>query len=171
MALTLPEQNQTCLLSYLFCVLSTDKRGSRIFRQGGDQAWLSTTFLFFVVVFLVLNLFYNFTEGVQWLFQGNYNFPRFQRGSNIFQMLISIETHLTCDFPGGSGHLSPPLDPHMTHLCTKMRSTENNVCVILIDAYLFGIDQRQLCRFVSLSYMVCLFSYASDGKNKSLDIA
>ena len=69
-------------------------------------------------------------------------------------MLISIETHLTCDFPEGSGHLSPPLDPHMTHLCTKMRSTENNVCVILIDAFLFGIDRRQLCRFVSLSYMV-----------------
>ena len=128
-------------------------------------------FLVFVVVFLVLNLFHNLTGGVQWLFQGNYNFPRFQRGSNIFQMVISIETHLTCDFPEGSGHLSPPLDPHMTHLCTKMRSTENNVCVILIDAYLFGIDQRQLCRFVSLSYMVCLFSYASDGKNKSLDIA
>ena len=166
MALTLREQNQTCLLSYLFCVLSTDKRGSRIFCQGATRPDCQQR-----VVFLVLNLFYNFAEVVQWLFQGNYNFPRFQRGSNIFQMLISIETHLTCDFPEGSGNLSPPLDPHMTHLCTKMRSTENNVCVILIDAYLFGIDQRQLCRFASLSYMVCLFSYASDGKNKSLDIA
>ena len=33
-------------------------------------------------------------------------------------MLISIETHITCDFPGGGGGggpdpLSPPLDPHM----------------------------------------------------------
>ena len=28
-------------------------------------------------------------------------------------MLISIETHITCDFPGGSGPLIPPLDPHM----------------------------------------------------------
>ena len=28
------------------------------------------------------------------------------------QMLISIETHITCDFPGGPPQ-SPPLDPHM----------------------------------------------------------
>ena len=39
-----------------------------------------------------------------------------KRGSNFFrggvQMLISIENHITCDFPGGSGHPIPPLDPH-----------------------------------------------------------
>ena len=29
------------------------------------------------------------------------------------QMLISIETHLTCDFPGGSEPPIPPLDPHL----------------------------------------------------------
>ena len=29
-------------------------------------------------------------------------------------MLISIETHITCDFPGESGTPIPPLDPHMT---------------------------------------------------------
>ena len=30
-------------------------------------------------------------------------------------MLISIETQITCDFPGGSGGPDPhpPLDPHM----------------------------------------------------------
>ena len=27
-------------------------------------------------------------------------------------MLISIENHITCDFPGGSGPPIPPLDPH-----------------------------------------------------------
>ena len=27
-------------------------------------------------------------------------------------MLFSIETHLTCDFPDGSGRPPPPLDPH-----------------------------------------------------------
>ena len=57
----------------------------------------------------------------------NYTFPRIQRGYNIFQggvqlfpgggggvqMLISIETHITCDFPGGSGPPIPPLDPYM----------------------------------------------------------
>ena len=47
----------------------------------------------------------------------NYNFPRFQRGSNIcqggdptfsrgIQMLISIETDITCDISRGSG---PPI--------------------------------------------------------------
>ena len=29
-------------------------------------------------------------------------------------MLISIETYITCDFPGGGGGVDPlPLDPHM----------------------------------------------------------
>ena len=28
-------------------------------------------------------------------------------------MLISIKTHITCDFPEGSGPLVPPLDPRM----------------------------------------------------------
>ena len=50
-------------------------------------------------------------EGVQ-LFPG---------GSNFFQgvqMLISIETHIACDFPGGGGVQTsiPPLDPHITLL-------------------------------------------------------
>ena len=60
-------------------------------------------------------------------FKGIYHFSRFQRGSNIFQggvqlfpggsnCLFPIETHITCDFPGGGGGpdpLSPPLDPHL----------------------------------------------------------
>ena len=61
------------------------------------------------------------------LLQRKLCFQRIQRGSNFFpggaqlfpagvQMLISIETNITCDFPGGRGvpdPLSPPLDPHM----------------------------------------------------------
>ena len=51
-------------------------------------------------------------------FKENHTYPRFQRGSNIsqggptfsrgggVQMLISIETYKTCDFPGGS---RPPI--------------------------------------------------------------
>ena len=38
------------------------------------------------------------------------------------QMLISIETHITCDLPGGPDQLPPPppLDPHMElTLCYK----------------------------------------------------
>ena len=48
-------------------------------------------------------------------FKEIYHFLRFQRGSNIFQgggsnffqggsnCLFPIETHITCDFPGGGG--------------------------------------------------------------------
>ena len=65
-------------------------------------------------------------------FKEIYHFSRFQRGSNIFQgegggstfskggggsnCLFPIETHITCDFPGGGGGpdpLPPPLDPHL----------------------------------------------------------
>ena len=82
--------------------------------------------------FLVLSLFYSFTESVQWLFKkktfifkGFRGGPTFSRGRATFSMgggggrgggggvqwVISIETHITCDFPGGP-HI-PPLDPHM----------------------------------------------------------
>ena len=60
-------------------------------------------------------------------FEENYHFSRFQRGSNIFhgeggggfQLLPGgpiayspIETHITCDFPGGPDPLTP-LVPHL----------------------------------------------------------
>ena len=38
--------------------------------------------------------------------------PTFSRGGGV-QMLISIKTHITCDFPEGSGPPVPPLDPRM----------------------------------------------------------
>ena len=80
-----------------------------------------------VFFFLVLSLFYR-SQMVN--FKEFYHFLRFQRGSNIFQggsnffqggggsnCLFPIETHITCDFPGGGGGgpdpLSPPLDPHL----------------------------------------------------------
>ena len=56
-------------------------------------------------------------------FKEIYNFSRFQRGSNILQggsnlfqggggsnCLFPIETHITCDFPGGEGS-GPPVPP------------------------------------------------------------
>ena len=58
-------------------------------------------------------------------FKEIYHFSRFQRGSNIFQgggvllfpgggggsnCLFPVETHITCDFPGGSG---TALDLHL----------------------------------------------------------
>ena len=63
-------------------------------------------------VFKFLNIFYT------GLSKKAKPFPRFQRGSNIFQegsnisvgvqILISIETHRTCDFPWGVQIPSPP---------------------------------------------------------------
>ena len=44
------------------------------------------------------------------IFQGG---PTFSRGGGGVQMLISIKTHITCDFPEGSGPPVPPLDPRM----------------------------------------------------------
>ena len=67
-------------------------------------------------------------------FKKIYHFSRFQRQSNIFQgggvqlfpgggggggggsnCLFPIETHITCDFPGGvrTPCPPPPLDPHL----------------------------------------------------------
>ena len=88
--------------------------------------------LFFV--FLVLSLFYSFTEGVQRLFQRKLLFLKVSEGVQLFQggratfsmgggggggggvqWVISIETHITFDFSewGGGGPHIPPLDPHM----------------------------------------------------------
>ena len=72
-------------------------------------------------------LILQFTEGVQW-FSNTYSrgAPTISGGGGGggggwggggggggVQLLISIETHITCDFPGGSGSPIPPLDPHM----------------------------------------------------------
>ena len=67
--------------------------------------------------FLFLNLFYRLQKGSNGyitektiFFQGARGGPMISRG---VQMLISIETHITCDFPGGGGGpdpLSPTLD-------------------------------------------------------------
>ena len=101
-------------------------RGSRpeyFFRGGGGrpdgQKAVWTRFFFF---FFSPQRILQFTEGVQWFYhRENYTFPRIQMGLNIFQgrptyqILISIETHITCDFPG-VGEVRTPypsLDPHM----------------------------------------------------------
>ena len=59
-------------------------------------------------------LILQFTEGV--IESRGFNFSGGGGGGSRVQVLISIETHITCDFPGGGGGpdpLSPPLDPHM----------------------------------------------------------
>ena len=75
--------------------------------DGQETAWIT------LLIFVFIHWFY---------YRENYTFPRIQRGSNIFhgggggggggvQLLISIETHITCDFPGGSGSPNHPLGP------------------------------------------------------------
>ena len=61
-------------------------------------------------LFLIFNpqLILQFCRGVQH-FSGVQLFP----GGGGVQMLISIKTHITCDFPEGSGPPVPPLDPRM----------------------------------------------------------
>ena len=51
-------------------------------------------------------------EGVKHFPGGGGGGSNFLPGRGV-QMLISIETLITCDFPGGSGPHNPPLDPHL----------------------------------------------------------
>ena len=93
---------------------------------------------FLLLFFIVLSLIYSLQRGSTGfitmktiIFQGSRGGPTFSRGevqlfpggwSSFFlrggvQMLISIETHITCDFRGGgggSGPSIPTLDPHMS---------------------------------------------------------
>ena len=95
-------------------------RGSRNFRQGGQgQSDKKALTLFCFVLFCFFVFFSAYFTKVKWLFskktiifQGSRGGPTFfKEGSNC---LFSIETHITCDFPGGSGPPAPPpLDPHL----------------------------------------------------------
>ena len=115
-------------------------RGSRNFRQGGgpgQQVNLtkkSSDNVFFFFFFLVLSLLYR-SQMVN--FKENYHFSSFRRGSNIFHggptfsrgsnCLFPIETHITYDFPGGSGPPAPPppLDPHLISTVILLPSTDS----------------------------------------------
>ena len=87
-------------------------RGSRNFRQagggGGGEVEARRPENSLDNVYLVINLFYSLQSG------SNGFITEGRRGSNFFQGVgVSKETHITCDFPGGSGHPTPPLDPHV----------------------------------------------------------
>ena len=112
-----------CVRVCLLCRYSM--RGARNFFQRGSRpdgqktVWTTFFFLVFCFVFILSSTYFTAYRGVQWCnYKEDYTFPMIQRGSNIFQgvqlfsrgggvqMLISIETHITCDFPVGSG---PPI--------------------------------------------------------------
>ena len=77
-----------------------------------------------------------FTE-VKWsiskksiIFQGSRGGPTFSRGGGGGRgssCLFPVETHITCDFPGGSGPPVPPPPPLDPHLCIA------NVTLLLCD--------------------------------------
>ena len=96
-------------------------RGSRNFCHGGPGP---TARKQFGQRFFSPQLILQSTEGIQWFYyRGGPTLPRgggptsTMGGGRGVQMLISMETHITCDFLGGGGGgpdpLSPPLDPHM----------------------------------------------------------
>ena len=92
-------------------------------RRGQSQSDKKKLWQRFFFCFFLVGLFY----GSQMVnFKEIYHFSRFQRGSNIFQgggggggqlfqggggsiCLFSIETPITCDFPGGGGSAGPPV--------------------------------------------------------------
>ena len=107
-------------------------RGSRNFRQGGGGGGSLTArkqpgqrcfffFFFFFWISFSPQLILQFTEGVQWFYdRENYTFQRIEGvqlfyggggGGSRVQVLISIETHITCDFPGAGGGGPDPLSP------------------------------------------------------------
>ena len=108
------------------CMSRADPR--IFFRGGGGEGPGPTARKQSGQLFLVLNLFYSLQRASNCFITENlYFLRRIQRGSNIFwgggatfsrgggggggrgvQMLISIETHITCDFPGGGRTPYPP---------------------------------------------------------------
>ena len=72
-------------------------------------------------------------------FKEIYHFSWFQRGSNIFQVggvqlfprgsncSFSIETHITCDFPGGGGWSGPPVPPSGSALAVWYPNTTTDI--------------------------------------------
>ena len=104
-------------------------RGSRNFHQGGPgqltkKALTAFFFFFFFCPQLILQKsngqfqrnipFFNVPEGVQHFTRGVQLFPG---GSNC---LLPLETHITCDFPGGSGPPVPPPSGSALARGTKM---------------------------------------------------
>ena len=81
-------------------------------------------------------------------FKEIYHFSRFQRGPTFsrggggrgVQLFpggwgpIAIETHITCDFPRGSGPPVPPLDPHLPHTLNSFKHRNPTyLLAVLID--------------------------------------
>ena len=106
--------------------------GIQEFSSGGVQVSLTKKALTFF--FLVLSSFYriqmvNFIVKVP---EGVQHFPGGGKGGGS-NCLFPIETHITCDFPGGGGPatLFPPLDPHLNLTYENITLTSRLVILYL----------------------------------------
>ena len=108
-------------------ILRTFYRQARIqdFLPVGGRSGLTVNNDFFFRCFispqLILQFYGYFKETI--ISQGFRGGPTFSRGGGGGRGCPNTNFYrnpLTCDFLEGSGRLSPPLDPHMTHLCTKI---------------------------------------------------
>ena len=104
-------------------------------RPNGQKTAWATLF------FLVLSLFYYLQRGVRWFYcRENYTFPRIQMvqkfpvggvqlfpggGRSKFKMLISIETHSTCYFPGGPDMIWLLFKHLYQHLSNNLPKTDH----------------------------------------------
>ena len=130
-------------------------RGSRNFCQRGGGGWGGGPGLtarkqsgLRFLLFFSPQPFLQFTEGSNGfiaektiLSQGSREDPTFSRGSNYFQgvqMLIFIETHITCDFPGEvrTPYAPHTLDPHMTNHRSKKISQKSRVKMLISKSHL-----------------------------------
>ena len=134
---------------------------------GGVQVNLtkisSDNVFFFFFFLLVLSLFYS-SQMVN--FKENNHFSRFQRGSNIFQggptfsrggvsnCLFPIETHITCDLPGGGG---------VRTLCSPSGSALVHSSVI----FLVGQDTLSLSLDPRMSTIFCRNSLENEKFNNA----
>ena len=106
-------------------------RGSRNFHQGGGGGGPGQSDKKALTTFFFQSSAY-FTE-VKWsiskksiIFQGSRGGPTFSRGGGGFQLfpggsnsLFPIETHITCDFPGG-GVVRTPCPPLWIRTCPQL---------------------------------------------------
>ena len=65
-------------------------------------------------------------------------------------MRISIETHMSCDFPGGGGSEPPipPLDPHM-----QIRRLSARIVMRALHCYIDFLYFEKECKFFKYFYI------------------
>ena len=126
-----------------------------IFVRGGVQVNLTkkssdNVFFFFFFFFFFLSSAYS--SEVKWvnfskktiIFQGSRGVQLFPGGGGS-NCLFPIETHITCDFPGGSGPPVPPLDPHLynNNLSNLSSIKKNSFYLILKKSLLTEFEKKK----------------------------